>query len=112
MMRGVNSPPVMAAIFLGITFSGSSKRTVAQQMESLASLRIELGEDYIAGSQARAPPLRIRQDEIVLVEEVQGGPCVHLMPPDPWRFLICSDKLTSRRSRRRLGAGLCRLLLS
>ena len=51
-------------------------RGLQQVREVWESIRVEVGDDYIARSQARIPQIRIRRDEITQVEEIEGGLCV------------------------------------
>jgi len=68
---------IIATIIVGAMFIPFSIwRGLKQNKAILESVRIEVGDDYIARSQVRIPQLRINRQEITAVDELSAGLCI------------------------------------
>ena len=68
---------IIATIIVGAMFIPFGIwRGLKQTKAILESVRIEVGDDYIARSQVRIPQLRINRQEITVVDEISGGLCI------------------------------------
>jgi len=63
-------------IFGALLIPFSIWRGLQQNKAILESVRIEVGDDYIARSQVRIPQLRIDRQEITAVDELGAGLCI------------------------------------
>ncbi len=63
---------VVFVVVVVITFS----RGLQQVKEVWESIRVEVGDDYVARSQVRIPQVHISRDEITKIEEIEGGLCI------------------------------------
>jgi hypothetical protein len=68
---------ILATILIGVTYMLSSiRRGLKQTKEIWESIRIEVGDDYIARTQIRKPQVRIQRQEIIAIEESSASLCV------------------------------------
>ena len=72
---------LFAVPLLLILFGFGLYTALKQQMAILSSVKIEIGENYVARSQLRVPPVRITRADITSVEEIEGGLCVRTSDP-------------------------------
>ena len=62
--------------FVTVLFVWNAYRNLRQNEAIWESIRVELGDDYIARSQLRIPQLRINRSEVTSVERMADGLCV------------------------------------
>lgn len=80
----------MTLFFLGVV-GFSAYRAFKQQREVWESIRIVIGDDYIARQQLRIPEIRIAREEITALREINQGICVYTA--DKFRSLVIPTEL-------------------
>lgn len=71
----------LMTLIISILFSAAMmifgpSRALQQNKEIWESIRIEIGDDYVARSQMRIPQVRINRQEITSIDEIGAGLCI------------------------------------
>lgn len=85
---------IVSVIVFAAVLAIAVSRSLRQVNEVWDSIKVEVGDDYVARSQVRIPQVRIPRDEITAIEEIEGGLCIRTA--DKWRTLAIPADLDDR----------------